>query len=133
MEMPWAWKSCRRQTAHHLSFPGVQLPVKVPATHQELLPEKWEKEAGGQQGTTEDYVHVNCYSLKWIHGECGHYTGVKGQRINDNCLSNDREATSHLPTLALILSARVFVSRTVQCMKQPCPSPCGSCVCVQLG
>lgn len=32
---------------------------------------------------------------------------MKVQRINDNHLSNDREATSCLPTLALILPVRV--------------------------
>lgn len=32
MGMPRAWKSCLRRTAHHLSFPGVQLPVKAPVT-----------------------------------------------------------------------------------------------------
>lgn len=34
-------------------------------------------------------------------------THRKAQRINDSLLSNDREATSCLPTLALILPVRV--------------------------
>lgn len=56
---------------------------------------------------TEVCLCTKCYSLKRVPGEYDCYAQVKGQGINDNCLSSDREATSHLPTLALILPARV--------------------------
>lgn len=53
---------------------------------------------------TEACVHMKCYSLKRVPSEWN--TRMKAQRINDNHLSNDREATSRLPALALILPAR---------------------------
>lgn len=75
---------------------------------------------------TEDCPCTKCYSLKWVPGEYDCYAQVKGQGINDNCLSSDREATSHLPTLALILPARVAARHS----RQPCPGLCkGHTVC----
>lgn len=43
-----------------------------------------------------------------VPSEYGPYTRMKAQRINDNHLSNKREATSRLPVLALMLSVRAL-------------------------
>lgn len=63
---------------------------------------------------TEACVHMKCYSLKRVPSEWN--TRMKAQRINDNHLSNDREATSRLPALALILPARTTAAH----MKHKC-------------
>lgn len=73
----------KQSQTNSTSFPNVQLPLKASVTHQELQPEKSEKEAGGRAGGG------------WVGGK----GGMQGRRgMTEVCEHTKRNSLKRVPS-----------------------------------